>query len=244
MELTIPARPIGLISQLWAYPLAVLADARHPPTSSTLHERLNRAARLCQYAMAKRCLSQGANPNLKNAKGSPLVVAAAFYGQRTLLRALADAGADLNATENYGWTALSCAAEKGDENIVRFLLDRGADVNAKGDTGRTALIEAADAGHTGTVRLLLDRGADPSLASCYGDTALGIAQKKYYDDIARLIAAAMPPPAAPPPAASPSAPAAQPFNVSSAPSAVATAQAINISRPLTLKAQAGAATPT
>jgi uncharacterized protein len=238
MGIYIPARPVGLLTQLFRYPVYAVMDAFQSPTSHVLHERLKGAARLCEYAIAKKCLRQGANPNITAENGMPLIVFAASHAQAPLLRALLDAGADVNAMSRHGWTPLRAAADNGDESTTRLLLDNGADVNARAPDSQTALFDAAEAGHTRVVRLLLDRGADPTL-TLYGRTAQDVAHDKNHDDIERLLAAATPPPAAQSPATIAVAGATPSFNRATG-SGIVTSQSISVNRPLVLKSGAAA----
>ena len=83
--------------------------------------------------------------------------------------------------------------------ILNALTRRGAlseeDVNAALREVRTALLEAVILGdggkvHTEIVRLLLARGAKPGLADRDGVTPLAHAQRRGYQEMARLIRAA------------------------------------------------------
>lgn len=68
----------------------------------------------------------------------------------TVVRKLAEAGADINARNSVGQTALCVAASKGDEETVKFLLELGAEIGS-------ALGWAAKRGQEAVVRLLLER---------------------------------------------------------------------------------------
>ena len=77
-----------------------------------------------------------------------------------MIRALAQAGADLNALENDRYDAVTIAAVADDEATLRVLLQLGA--SAKQVTSRydgTALIAAAHLGHDSVVRQLIAAGA-------------------------------------------------------------------------------------
>jgi hypothetical protein len=60
-------------------------------------------------------------------------------------------------------------------------------VNAKDDLGRTALIEATWQGHIETVRTLLRGGADVHVQDRDGNTALSVAEKCGYAEVAALL---------------------------------------------------------
>ena len=59
----------------------------------------------------------------------PLIVSAAWGGQREIIRYLLSEGADIEAKDKYGGTALSRAAQMGHTETVRILLDAGANPN-------------------------------------------------------------------------------------------------------------------
>jgi ankyrin repeat protein len=85
---------------------------------------------------------------------------ATFAKQRTALRALASAGANLALLENDRYDAVTIASVADDEETLRLLLSLGA--SAKLTTSRydgTALIAAAHLGHDGVVRHLIAAGA-------------------------------------------------------------------------------------
>jgi ankyrin repeat protein/cytochrome c551/c552 len=90
------------------------------------------------------------------------LLAAALYGDATLVKRLLKAGADPNAANPAGATALMLAVPDLDK--MRLLLDAGADVNARSADRRSALVVTSGiVGAAPALRLLLDYGADPSV---------------------------------------------------------------------------------
>lgn len=69
----------------------------------------------------------GADPNVCNEKGIPVLHFAAFRGLLLTAYALIKRGADVNAQDADGNTALMAAVIRRNENIVRLLLEAGAD---------------------------------------------------------------------------------------------------------------------
>ncbi|KAJ6072623.1 hypothetical protein N7467_010708 [Penicillium canescens] len=134
---------------------------------------------------------------------TPLFVAAGT-GQRDLLKALLDKGADPNHRDNYGKTAICWAAGEGFEAIVKMLLDAGSSVNHPEDSSKSPLIWAVQKQRSGllsnmidtrdwtngsyfpakgdmeaVVRLLLQYGADPNPTDQNGQTPLHILSQNH-----------------------------------------------------------------
>jgi hypothetical protein len=85
---------------------------------------------------------------------------ATFARQREVIKALAQAGANLGLLENDRYDAVTIASVADDEPTLHLLLELGA--SAKLTTSRydgTALIAAAHLGHDGVVRQLIAAGA-------------------------------------------------------------------------------------
>lgn len=96
----------------------------------------------------------------RDAHGRTPLHVAAFARRHDVLRALAQAGADLGALENDRYDAVTIAAVADDEATLAVLLELGA--SARLTTSRydgTALIAAAHLGHDGVVRQLIAAGA-------------------------------------------------------------------------------------
>lgn len=133
-----------------------LTAARLDPS---LDANLIEAIHLGKVARVRRLLAQGANPNAKDADGTPVIMEAAVYSTAECIKLLLDRGADPNARHAAGATALIWAA--GDRNKVKVLLEHHADVNARSGPGRTALlVAAAQDGSSPSVAALLRAGAD------------------------------------------------------------------------------------
>ena len=98
--------------------------------------------------------------NARDGHGRTPLHVATFARRQDVIRALAEAGADLGALENDRYDAVTIAAVADDEATLAVLLEVGA--SAKLTTSRydgTALIAAAHLGHDGVVRQLIKAGA-------------------------------------------------------------------------------------
>lgn len=91
-------------------------------------------------------LSLGADPNVREERGHPLLHVAVNDGHLEVVKRLLEHGADVNATNPTGSTALHIAANWGDGEMVELLLGYKPDVNVRNNAGRTPLDSAALAG--------------------------------------------------------------------------------------------------
>ena len=147
-----------------------------PPTDE---ERLCRAAERGDAAAVMRWVDAGGRLVFP---WFTLLEVAAGRGNRALVAALLQRGADVNSLctlvgraalgHNAGRTALMAAAAEGHDALVDSLIQQGADVNLQGHNGWTALALAAQFGHERVVELLLRRGAEVNLQDSQGGTAL------------------------------------------------------------------------
>ncbi len=117
------------------------------------------------------------------AKGHTALMAAAYYGHRSLVNILLAAGADPNLLSDddglgIGMTALMLAAgsffASNRQHVLKLLIAGGADVNQRGAGGKTAIFHAAlaGAGYANCVETILAAGADLHLVDDRGHTVL------------------------------------------------------------------------
>lgn len=129
--------------------------------------------------MCRFLLAAGADINLPNGDGEPLLNVAVDTGEIAMVRLLLSSGVNLNGVGAGGQMALHCAARcqfsriitggsidkskttamKVGTQIVSILLAAGAKVNTVGERRFTALHSAAESGGLETVVLLLESGA-------------------------------------------------------------------------------------
>jgi serine/threonine-protein phosphatase 6 regulatory ankyrin repeat subunit B len=100
---------------------------------------LHWAAESGQEEMVGYLLSQGAQADIADQKGSTPLMDAACKGHVGVATVLLEhtEGQGLDQTDKNGWTALQWAAQKGHEKMVRALLLAGADATITDHWGRT-----------------------------------------------------------------------------------------------------------
>ena len=121
-------------------------------------------------------LSQGADPNQKDAGGFTALILSARAGSVSAVEALLRHGADPNLRGGVNdWTPLMHAVHKNQLAAAQALLDGGAQVDSRGRSSETALMMAAGYGYTPIVEMLLERGADPRAETPDGYNVLAAA---------------------------------------------------------------------
>lgn len=127
--------------------------------TSEMNQKLLDAVRGGDNRAVKMLLAQGAEVNIRDAEGTPLLMNAVLYADAECVRLLLDHKADPNAQNGAGATALLWTA--ADPEKAQLLLSHGANVNVQSKLGRTPLLAAAGVDGAGlTTRLLLEKGAD------------------------------------------------------------------------------------
>jgi ankyrin repeat protein len=149
-----------------------------------LNEQLLGAVWNGNTLVVKSVLYDGADPDIRNIDGKPVLLIASERGFGEIVQALLDKGANVNITDTNGRTALMSAADNGRADIVYKLLEKGADVNVK--AGLTALMIASKEGRAKIVRALLDKGADLNMKSFEG-TALMLAIRMNHADVVKVL---------------------------------------------------------
>ena len=132
-------------------------------------------------------LIAGSDYDFRIAAKEQAIHEAASAGHSDVVRVLIEAGADINSPGQNGNTPLIWASITGQLSTARYLLDSGADINSREDAGQNALHRATLANHLSLVSELLDRKADKSIRNKYRNTALDIARKLNFKEIALLL---------------------------------------------------------
>jgi len=104
-------------------------------------------------------VAAGINVEMKRKDGTSSVLAATKSGQKEVLFALHQAGADLNIADLNGITCLHIAVEKGDAQLVQTLIDANVDVNPLSNNRQTPLDIAQLEGFEEIIDMLLAVGA-------------------------------------------------------------------------------------
>jgi uncharacterized protein len=119
-------------------------------------QRLLAAAAVGDAAAIARALADGADPDARDADGTPATMLATRGGQVEALRALVEAEADVDAQDATLDNPMLYAGREGLLDILRAVTEAGADPTITNRYGGVALIPASERGHIEVVRYLLD----------------------------------------------------------------------------------------
>lgn len=102
---------------------------------------------------------------------------AAVRGEKAIVAALLEAGADVNRLDLRGVSTLSAAVRscKADIETVDVLIDAGADIENRSGAGLTPLMAAIQENWQAMAEHLIRRGADVQVTNNYGDGVLNYA---------------------------------------------------------------------
>lgn len=136
-------------------------------------------------------LTDGADPNVRDATGGTALTEAILLENVDNVRLLLDAGADVNVEVASGrYSPLMLAAFRSNPQLVRMLIEAGANVNAVDANGTSVLMWAAYASETGDTRVaeqLLAAGADSSVKNRKGESAITWAARQGVTPMVRLL---------------------------------------------------------
>ena len=124
------------------------------------NKRMINSIQYTNTSRLKYTLDRGANPNLKDAYGVPVLTRAVAAKRAEHVKMLLNRGADIHALDNDGETAVFAAAAANDTAILKLLTSKGASINLKNKNGKTPAMEAARLGHIDMLKYLLANGAD------------------------------------------------------------------------------------
>jgi ankyrin repeat protein len=145
---------------------------------------LHIAARCGQVAVMELLLSKGAPVDIEDERGDTPLAYAADKGTAEAVQKLLAHGADPNHVACTGRTPLFAATLRDRAEIVTLLLENGANPDIQAN-GSTALHFAAGGGHCKAARALVDGRASVELRNAQGETAADVAKRsgdRYIDN--------------------------------------------------------------
>jgi len=139
-----------------------LASAQRAPSASEIanYDGLHKAAHENDREALAAFIAGGADLDRRDTNGRTPAHVAAFASHDGIVRALAEAGADMNALENGLYDVVTIAAVANDPDMVSLAIELGNDPGLTTSVyDGTALIAAAHLGHHEVVRRLIAAGA-------------------------------------------------------------------------------------
>jgi transitional endoplasmic reticulum ATPase len=122
--------------------------------------------------LADELLTKGANPNIRNHYGEPLLHMAVANNSRKMVDLLIKYKASLQARNRAGESALAPAVKAGNMEVVTALLDAGALPNQSGKRNNRLLEMALEYDYTDMASLFIEKGADINSRDERGETLL------------------------------------------------------------------------
>ncbi len=120
-------------------------------------------------------LEAGFSPDVRDAKGVPLLCLAVRNDHKSAVELLLDHGADINAvSQDRGNTPLMDASAAQNLELMKYLIDAGAMLDICSRNGQTALILTVGQKAVEASEILIKAGADSSISD-----ALGMSARKY-----------------------------------------------------------------
>jgi ankyrin repeat protein len=184
-------KPLIKAAQLNRVSIAqMLLDSGYDVNDTTSYDKttaLHEAVKNEYGPMADILLYAGADPEIKDYKGSTPLMYTAGYGQVELTDMLLFYGAGTDPVDRDSNNALMIAVYASSLGVAGLLLEAGADPNSSDKLGFTPLMVASSFGDTLMVELLLEAGADPNISNYYGCDALCVALKNKQYGIVPLL---------------------------------------------------------
>ena len=153
-------RLFALLGALFLCAGPAVAQVAPSATDVQAYEGLHKAAWRGDLALLNSLLKAGADTKVRDGQGRTPLHVATYARHGDVIRALAQAGANLDAMEDDRYDAVTIASVANDPATLATLLSLGA--SARQITSRydgTALIAAAHLGHDEVVRQLIAAGA-------------------------------------------------------------------------------------
>lgn len=126
-----------------------------------LYQAVSKDHAVLAGVLLHRSSSPDDDANWQTPVGETLLNIAVSHQNISLVRVLADAGADVNAMDYLENTPMHMAAERGMAEAVNILLTHDAYADLPNIMGTTPIMAAAQNGHTEIAALLAETGANP-----------------------------------------------------------------------------------
>jgi len=142
------------------------------------------------FALVKRVIENGLNPNQVDYKHRTGLHVAVAEGQTRVVEYLLGKGADPNVTDKHGESPLSVSMQDTSHTIIQLLLNHGArHGNSRGQAlvQQAHLMEAACHGDVDVVKHLLEGGLDPNMVGQDRRTALHLACAEGHFQVCMLL---------------------------------------------------------
>jgi len=158
----------------------------HECGASTAKEKMFLdAVRNGDSALAQQLLQKGADPNVTDDCGIPVITYVAALTRPELMKLFISSGADVNSIDSFHrkppllWVIDSLFEENGEDvcAVVKLLISAGAKVNLKGESDEPALTSAVLKGNDRLLELLISAGADINHKDGDGLTAYSYAAR-------------------------------------------------------------------
>jgi ankyrin repeat protein len=134
-------------------------------------------------AWLQKLIQLDADLDVEDDMGWTILIYASVFGDKSIIEAIIEGGADVNQMPSDGWNALHTVVAKNMREQAEILLDKGAHIDTPtGDDEETAFHIALRSDHIDLVRLLLKRGADTTMKTKKGQSAWDLASEHDGDD--------------------------------------------------------------
>ncbi|XP_048774098.2 sex-determining protein fem-1-like [Ostrea edulis] len=122
----------------------------------------------------RKLLKAGANPNVFDGEGEPLIFVPVVNGDYETLEALLESDCcDINIKSlDSATSALTTAVGLDDLDMVKFLIKSGADVDCIDESGKSPLLLALQDGKFKIAQYLMKQGGDVNVVDGLGQSAL------------------------------------------------------------------------
>ena len=142
------------------------------------------AIKINKFEVAKYLAMQGANVNSQDPDGQTPLHYAVTTGNLKIVKFLLSHGAHINLQDNFGNSVLHEASRLGDLDVAKFLISQGADIDIIDKYGNSPVLTAAGSGSFDVIKFLVAQGADINHKNKKEETALDLATRRGYTNIA------------------------------------------------------------